>query len=126
VNETASSGCGTCGKGIPISIRSEKWGQCAFCAAVALAGALTGWSFTLALWFLYPGYRVTIAVASLSACFTLFLVLHLVAYLLRLTFRSSALFRPIHRRKEETMNLSESRAWFDDLAERVIRHLNLI
>lgn len=71
---------------MPISIRSEKWGRCAFCAAVALAGALTGWSFTLALWLLYPGHRVMVAVAGVSGCFTLFLMLHLVAYLLRLSF----------------------------------------
>jgi len=93
MNETVSSGCGTCGKGMPISIRSEKWGRCAFCAAVALAGALTGWSFTFGLWLLYPSHRVMIAVASLSSCFTLFLLLHLIAYLLRVTFRSSSTVR---------------------------------
>ena len=78
-----SSGCTNCHQASLLPISREKWGSCPFCMALAVAGSVMGWSFTLSFWLLYPDPRITAALASLSLCFTLVLLLHVIAYGLR-------------------------------------------
>jgi hypothetical protein len=42
-----------------------------------------GWSFTLSFALLYPDPRIVTGLVCLSLCFTLALLIHAVAYLLR-------------------------------------------
>ncbi len=83
MDEKRSSGCGHCGRSSILTLKPEKWGKCVFCVALALAGAVAGWSFTFSFWLLYHAPRITLGLASLSVCFTVVLLLHLIAYALR-------------------------------------------
>jgi hypothetical protein len=83
MNEDKSSGCGHCGHSSILPIKTDKWGRCVFCVALALAGTVTGWSFTLSFWLLYPAPRITMVLACISLCFTVVLLLHVIAYALR-------------------------------------------
>jgi hypothetical protein len=84
VNPHNSAGCGNCHQASLLPISREKWGSCPFCMALAVAGSVTGWSFTLSFWLLYPDPRIITGMALLSLCFTLVLLLHLIAYGLRI------------------------------------------
>jgi hypothetical protein len=83
MNEATSSGCGVCGKPGLISWRSEKWGRCAFCIALAIVGTITGWSFTLSFGLISPNKQLVLSLACVSLFFTVVLLLHVVVYLLR-------------------------------------------
>ena len=83
MNEPGSSRFGACGKGTLISWRSEKWGRCAFCIAIAIVGTILGWSFTLSFGLLNPDKRIALGSACVSLFFTLVLLFHAIAYRLR-------------------------------------------
>lgn len=83
MNPPNSSGCSNCHQASLLPISREKWGSCPFCMALAVAGSVMGWSFTLSFWLLYPDLRITTTLACLSLCFTLVLLLHVIAYGLR-------------------------------------------
>jgi hypothetical protein len=80
MTETKASACGTCGKDSLIPLRSAKWGRCSLCITLAVLGAVTGWSFSLSFWLVHPDPRVIMACVGTAACFTIVLVLHLIAY----------------------------------------------
>ena len=80
MDERTSSGCGACGKGSLILWRSEKWGSCAFCIALAIVGTIMGWSFTFSSGLLNPDKRIALGSACVSLFFTLVLLLHVIAY----------------------------------------------
>jgi len=88
MGQVTSTGCGHCGKGVLIPVTSAKWGRCPFCMAVAAAGTVTGWSFTLSIWLGQRGNPIIIGSICLSACFTVVLLLHVIAYYRRQLFRS--------------------------------------
>lgn len=79
-----SSGCAGCGKATFISLRSEKWGACAFCMVLAVTGTIIGWSFTISFGLFYPDRLTTLTLALLSAFFTLVFLGHVIAYRRRL------------------------------------------
>jgi hypothetical protein len=80
MNQHNSPGCGSCGRASLLSLKKNKWGRCAFCMVLALAGTIVGWSFTLSFGLLYPDKRIALVLACLSLCFTLVLFLHVFAY----------------------------------------------
>jgi hypothetical protein len=83
MNEHASRDCGACRNGSPISWKSEKWGRCVSCIALAIVGTITGWSFTLSFGLLNPDKRIALGLACASLFFTLVLLIHVIAYRLR-------------------------------------------
>ena len=83
MNPHNSAGCGNCQQASLLPISREKWGRCPLCMSLAMAGTVTGWSFTLSFWLLYSDTRITTALAWLSLGFTLVLLLHVIAYGLR-------------------------------------------
>jgi hypothetical protein len=83
MNPQNSSGCSNCHQASLLPISRENWGSCPFCMALAVAGSVMGWSFTLSFWLLYPDLRITAALACLAVCITLVLLLHVIAYGLR-------------------------------------------
>jgi len=80
MNEHASSGCGNCGQPSLLPLTKDKWGKCPLCIALALAGAVTGWSFTLSFGLLSPDKRIVLGSACVSLFFTVVLLLHAIAY----------------------------------------------
>jgi hypothetical protein len=71
-----------------IPIDRDKWGRCPLCIALAGAGAVMGWSFTLSFWLLYSDPRITLGLAGVALCFTVVLALHVIAHLARNARRS--------------------------------------
>jgi hypothetical protein len=80
MSQNNSPGCSSCKRPSLVPLRKDKWGRCALCMALALAGAVTGWSFTLSFWLLCSNKRIVLGLACLSLCFTLVLLLHIIAY----------------------------------------------
>lgn len=72
--------CSECGKQPLLPLRHEKWGRCPHCIVLALAGTLTGWSFTLAFAVLDRRAHITFVLAAVAAFFTVILALHGIAY----------------------------------------------
>jgi len=87
----APSGCGHCGAAglLPLAGR-DKWGRCAFCMALALAGNVIGWTLTLSFWLFAPQTRAVLPLLCVSAAFSSVLAGHLIAYLWRRRRPSSA------------------------------------
>jgi|GEM_PF-6876046 len=83
MNPHNSAGCGNCRQASLLPLRREQWGGCALCFALAMTGTVAGWSFSLSFWLLYPDTRIILSLACLSLCFTLVLLLHVIAYGLR-------------------------------------------
>jgi hypothetical protein len=83
MNEHASHNCGACGKGSLVSWKSEKWGRCTSCIALAIIGTIMGWSFTVSFGLLNPDKRIALGSACVAMFSTLVLVLHVIVYRLR-------------------------------------------
>jgi hypothetical protein len=83
MDETRSTGCDGCHGIRLISWKSEKWGRCPFCIALAFVGTITGWSFTLSFGLFSSEKRLALILAGVSLCFTLVLLGHLIAYYLK-------------------------------------------
>jgi uncharacterized membrane protein YjfL (UPF0719 family) len=83
VTVPTSSRCVPCAERRLNLVDSRKWGRCAFCVAVALGGAVMGWSFTLALSFTRVDTRILMVTAGTAGLFSLMLLLHVIAYVRR-------------------------------------------
>jgi len=73
--------CGHCGAAtlLPI-VNHDKWGRCAFCIALALAGTVTGWLLTVSFWLFVPQLGIVSLLVGVSSVFSLVLSVHLVVY----------------------------------------------
>src|SRR5262249_49090161 len=80
MDESTSSGCANCGESSLAFWKSKKWGSCPFCIALAIAGTVNGWSFTLLFGLRYPDRRIVLGSGCISLFFTLMLLVHGVAY----------------------------------------------
>jgi uncharacterized membrane protein len=83
MNQQNAAGC--CGgrQASLIPIDRDKWGRCPLCIALAAAGAIMGWSFTLSFWLLFSDPRIVLGLAGVALCFTVVLALHVIAHLVR-------------------------------------------
>jgi hypothetical protein len=82
-------GCGHCQQARLLPLHREDWGGCAFCMVLSMTGTVIGWSFSLSFWLFYPDVRLVMGLVGVSLCFTVVLLLHLIAYALRAKKRAA-------------------------------------
>lgn len=75
-----STGCKGCEQASLLAIGRGGWGGCPVCMAIAGAGVVIGWSFTLSFWMLYPDPSIPPILAAISLGFSALLAAHVAAY----------------------------------------------